>query len=369
MFVQPRLRVGAPGSGVEIAPDEAHIRLVEGCLVAGAAGDMIGGPYETWSAARMRAEQVRPVISDRSRIGDDTQLMLFTLEGVIRARVRGWSKGICWPPGVIWHAYLRWGITQGIEPPADRKELVESGWLYSHEVLYDRCRPSPRCLAAVREDVRGTVEEPPNAAVGSGAIMRIAPVGLLFDGGSVVEYAAQTAALTHGGAKAIAATSAYAALLNQLVEGVEFRSALERAVTMCRALPAAEVLRPALAKAIDLARRSPRSAAAMHQLGTGQTSLGALLHAVYATLCTDTTEQAVAVAIHQDGSSATSGALAGQVSALVHGPEKVPSAWRAQLPVTGLITEMVNDWPRIAEANWYVHDELADELWEKYPGY
>ena len=29
-----------------------------------------------------------------------------------------------------------------------------------------------------------------------------------------------------------------------------------------------------------------------------------------------------------------------------------------------VITEMVNDWPRIAEANWHVHDEPA-ELWEK----
>ena len=175
--------------------------------------------------------------------------------------------------------------------------------------------------------------------------MRIAPVGLLFDEGSVVEYASQIAAFTHGGPKAIAATSAYAAVLNQLVEGADLGIALQRAITLCRALPASEVLRPALAKAIDLAERSPRSPAAMHQLGTGQTSLGALLHAVYATLCTDTAEQAVAVAIHQDGSSATGGALAGQISALVHGPETVPSAWRAQVPVAGLITEMVNDWP------------------------
>ena len=97
-----------------------------------------------------------------------------------------------------------------------------------------------------------------------------------------------------------------------------------------RTLPVAEVLRPALAKASDLAKRSPRSPAAIHELGTGQTFLGALLHAVYATLCTDTAEHAVAVAIHQEGSSATSGALAGQVSALVYDPEKVPSAWRAQ---------------------------------------
>ena len=110
---------------------------------------------------------------------------------------------------VIWHAYLRWGITQGIEPPAGRKELVESGWLCAHEVPSDRCRPSPRCLAAVQEDVRGTVQEPPNAAVDSRAIMRIAPMGLLLYGCSVVEYAAQRAALTQRGAKTIAATSSY----------------------------------------------------------------------------------------------------------------------------------------------------------------
>lgn len=352
-----------------MARGDIRIQPAEACLIAGAAAGMVGGPYEMWSAARMAAEQVRPVISERSRIGDDTQLSLFTLEGLLRARVRGSVKGICWPPAVIWYACLRWGITQGIEPPADCKELVESGWLYTHDVLYDRCGPSPRCLAAVRSGVHGTVEEPANAAIGSGAIMRIAPVGLFSDRESVVEFASQTAALTHGGPKAIAATSAYAALLNEMMEGAELESALQSAITLCRALPASEVLRPALAKAIALAEHNPRSPEAIHRLGSGQTSLGALLHAVYATLCTDTPEQAVAVAIRQDGSSATSGALAGQISALVHGPETVPLAWRVQVPVARLITEMVNDWSRIAEANWYAHDELADELWEKYPGY
>ncbi len=40
-------------------------------------------------------------------ITDDTQMTLFTAEGILRAVVRGRLKGICHPPSVLHHAYLR----------------------------------------------------------------------------------------------------------------------------------------------------------------------------------------------------------------------------------------------------------------------
>ncbi|MDO5757612.1 MAG: ADP-ribosylglycohydrolase family protein [Rhodobacterales bacterium] len=49
-----------------------------------------------------------PHVGPRGAITDDTQMMLFTTEGIIRALIRGELKGICHPPSVIHHALLRW---------------------------------------------------------------------------------------------------------------------------------------------------------------------------------------------------------------------------------------------------------------------
>ncbi|WP_202802083.1 ADP-ribosylglycohydrolase family protein [Paenisporosarcina sp. TG-14] len=36
-----------------------------------------------------------------SEITDDTQMTLFTVEGILKAENRGMSKGVCHPPSVV----------------------------------------------------------------------------------------------------------------------------------------------------------------------------------------------------------------------------------------------------------------------------
>src|SRR5215472_8202011 len=90
---------------------------ISGCMLAGAVGDALGGPVEfmSWAEIRRRfgpAGVTAPL--SPARFTDDTQMTLFTVEGLIRGRVRDRSKGICHPPDVVRHAYLRWLHTQGI---------------------------------------------------------------------------------------------------------------------------------------------------------------------------------------------------------------------------------------------------------------
>ena len=88
-------------------------------LLGGAYGDSLGAEIEFLSLAEIR-RQFPDGISDlpphqglRGAITDDTQMTLFTAEGLIRAHVRGALKGICHPPSVVHHALLRWYRTQG----------------------------------------------------------------------------------------------------------------------------------------------------------------------------------------------------------------------------------------------------------------
>jgi len=85
-----------------------------GCLLGGAVGDALGAPVEFRSIHDIRSKYGPTGIADydlaygrRGAITDDTQMTLFTAEGLLRADVRWHHKGICHPASVIHHAYIR----------------------------------------------------------------------------------------------------------------------------------------------------------------------------------------------------------------------------------------------------------------------
>lgn len=90
-----------------------------GCMLGGAVGDALGAPVEFMRISEIRRKYGKSGITDYDtaygRIGaitDDTQMTLFTAEGLLRAWTRGNTKGICNPPSVVHHAYKRWLHTQ-----------------------------------------------------------------------------------------------------------------------------------------------------------------------------------------------------------------------------------------------------------------
>jgi hypothetical protein len=66
--------------------------------------------------ARFGPGGIRDFVPSYGRIGaitDDTQMTLFTAEGLLRSATRLAARGVCYPPMVVHHAYLRWLKTQG----------------------------------------------------------------------------------------------------------------------------------------------------------------------------------------------------------------------------------------------------------------
>jgi hypothetical protein len=110
-----------------VDPAEAR-RRIRGSLLAGAVGDALGAPVEFLSLAGIRAEHgpsgVTGYLPAYGRPGgaitDDTQMTLFTAEGMIRAMVRSTHRGIVHVPSVVQGAYLRWLATQAVTRPPTR---------------------------------------------------------------------------------------------------------------------------------------------------------------------------------------------------------------------------------------------------------
>ncbi len=175
-------------------------------MLGGAIGDALGAPVEFWSLseirARLGADGVTGFVNGEAAVTDDTQMTIFTAEGLIRASVRARSRGICHAPGVVHRAYLRWLYTQGV--PWENNSAAAGandpdGWLVLEQRLHRRRAPGNTCLSALQSGHAGSIDQPLNHSMGCGGVMRAAPVGLLLaEPDKAFQLGCEVAALTHG---------------------------------------------------------------------------------------------------------------------------------------------------------------------------
>jgi ADP-ribosylglycohydrolase len=149
-------------------------------LIGGAVGDALGAPVEF-----MSLEEIRSTLGDvgvhgyleafgrYGAITDDTQLTMFTAEGLLRAYACGAMTGSADVPAIVANAYLRWLHTQR-ETAAVAPDL--DGWLLREKALFASRVPGITVVDALRK--RASLgERPRNTSKGCGGVMRVAPVG------------------------------------------------------------------------------------------------------------------------------------------------------------------------------------------------
>lgn len=119
---------------------------IKDCLLGGATGDALGAPVESlnWTEDKQQfgSSGIRgfsQVYGMTGAITDDTQMMLLTAEGLLRAQVRKAARVLCNPPSVIHHALLRWHLTQDGGPATD---VGKDGWLIQENSLWSRRAPA-----------------------------------------------------------------------------------------------------------------------------------------------------------------------------------------------------------------------------------
>ncbi len=207
-----------------------------GCLLGGAIGDALGEPVEFLSWFEIEREYGGKGIRDfvlgkrgKAKITDDTQMTLFTAEGLLRAFCRGNHKGI--GPAfnsVAYHAYLRWLYTQGeTSPDASFRREDFDGWLLNIKDLLHRRAPGNTCLSALKSGKMGRIDQPINNSKGCGGVMRAAPVGLIiWDEEKAFNIACELAAITHGHPSGYLAAGVFAAIIFNIIAGKDLIDAI-----------------------------------------------------------------------------------------------------------------------------------------------
>src|SRR5215510_3439728 len=98
----------------------------------------------------------------RGAITDDTQMTLFTAEGLLRAIARRRRDGVYRPSSAIHQAYIRWLRTQSESSRAHFSEDKMNGWLIGVKGLHSRRAPGNTCLSALRGEEMGAMQPPLN---------------------------------------------------------------------------------------------------------------------------------------------------------------------------------------------------------------
>ena len=314
---------------------------IRGCLLGGAVGDALGAPVEFLSLAAIRSrfgeDGLVGMVPAYGRVGaitDDTQMTLWTVEGLLRGECRGIQTGILHMPSVVHQAYLRWLKTQGMDSrdPGSEFALAEDslGWLFGIRALHSSRAPGNTCLSALASVGMGTIERPKNDSKGCGGVMRVAPAGLYeATPERAFELACALAALTHGHPTGYLASGCLAAIVAAILAGETVRGAVAKAMEILAAKPGHEETTACLDRALDLLDGgAPPTPETVERIGAGWIAEEALAVSVYAALLfPDDFRQCMLLAVNHGGDSDSTGAIAGNILGALLGPDAIPREW------------------------------------------
>lgn len=171
-----------------------------GCLVGGAVGDALGYPVEfIYSYTGIEAQYGENGIKEfdieapytEAQVSDDTQMTLYTAEGLLEAERSG--KPIV---DAVTDAYLAWYGRQS----GKKVEVGYDSELYNIREINESRAPGNTCMSALLSIKSG--RKPSNASKGCGGVMRVAPVGIYgmshgWDLDRTARVAGEIAEITH----------------------------------------------------------------------------------------------------------------------------------------------------------------------------
>ncbi len=333
------------------------IDKIRGCLIGGAAGDALGYPIEFDRLREIKKEYGDPGITKytisyetgTAIVSDDTQMTLFTAEGILAAM----RDGVLMPGdkklyGYVHNAYIDWYETQGRIPGKRPLKDPPANELMDIPDLYKSRAPGTTCINALGNLKRRSLYKPLNNSKGCGGIMRVAPAGLLYPNAGleeVVEMAAEISAITHGHPLGCFPSGIFAAIVHQAVWSEEKKNLSEMiddAVNAARNLYGKsdywDELESLIDKAIDFADNDRDDERNLKELGEGWVAEETLAVALYCTLRYENNFSAgIITAVNHDGDSDSTGAVTGNILGALNGYDNIDPKWKDLLQFRGLL--------------------------------
>ena len=343
------------------------IDKARGCLIGGAAGDALGYAVEFSSLnsiiSRYGSQGITEYSLDHSgtaRFSDDTQMTLFTAEGLLSAYQDNSNPTLQDIDRHIKEAYLAWFATQtSFQLP------LPSSWLTHVRDLWARRAPGNTCLSALSSLEQGRPVH--NDSKGCGAVMRVAPVGVFYAAhqndctmqnpqgmiDKCAKVAADSARLTHLHdlstlASVFTALVIFECMKTHVIDRMTFRSIISDAMNVTLAtMPESGNSKKFVAiiqKALDLAASPRPDREAIRELGEGWVAEETAAIAVFCVMRhIRDFEGCLAAAVNHDGDSDSTGAVAGNIIGAILGYTGIPEKFRKDLELRDVIVSVADD--------------------------
>lgn len=338
-----------------------------GCLLGGAIGDALGAPLEFINTlGEIRARFGHAGLTDYfpahhrlAAITDDTQMTLFTAEGLLRADNCRRGGGACDTVAIVHRAYRRWLNTQGLHVTDSAVGDLGTGWLWTLRALHDRRAPGGTCLSALESQASGTMGSDFNDSKGCGGVMRMAPAGLVSR--EPFQLGCELAALTHCHPSGYLAAGFLAQVIAEVIAEVPLETAIAVATERLRTYPRHHGCLQAVQAAVRLAQDGEPTAERVPKLGAGWVAEEALAISLYCALVARDFEHGVLLAVNHAGDSDSTGSITGNILGALWGRQALPERWLEPLELRAEIEELATDLYR-----HFITGDAANDC-EKYP--
>jgi len=351
--------------------EKVYINKIRGSLVGGAIGDALGYPVEFMGYDYIIDKYGGKGITrfelnnGLALISDDTQMTLFTANGILNAYSYLKGHGIMrWPLSYIRDAYVEWYKTQYEEPSGIQNATCR---LCEIDELYSERAPGTTCMGALRNIMYHKRVQ--NESKGCGGIMRVSPIALY---GAVHNIgiedttllACDAARITHQHPLGFLSAGIFAYFLYELVrkddpiDMVWGKSTLKHGFEVLRSLKddySKENYAEQVGRYIDELQRGTEGVLdfvsnglsdvdAIHQLGGGWTGEEAWYIALFCTMRhLDNFENAVCAAVNHSGDSDSTGAICGNLMGTIVGYDVIPDYYKSCLELRNVIEKMADE--------------------------
>lgn len=321
-----------------------QLDTIQGCLIGGAIGDAFGFPVEFYEDCDIFKKYGENGITELQLYGgiahfsDDTQMSLFTCDGLISASNRFENPTADNYIQCIYESYMNWLHTQDNTFLLDEK-IARSDLLKVKE-LHQQRGPGRTCLTSLQSGKCGTFTYKLNDSKGCGGIMRVAPIALYlaqikkFEVKDVALVAARSAAITHSHALGYIPAAYLAAFLWFMLKGLPFGRACSKTDCVIKELfhdsADAKKCLDLVRKARDLACPDDEEQAlddleAIRMLGEGWVAEETLAIAMYCAFkYSDDFEKAIIAAANHSGDSDSTAAVTGNILGAYWGLRRLP---------------------------------------------
>lgn len=326
-------------------------RLLDRCrgsLAGGAFGDALGYPVEfVGSFEQIRFKYGEEGVTDydlnyewlqpgfdKAQFSDDTQMSLYTAEGLLEAEKEG--KPVL---PMICNAYLAWYGPQ----TGQKVKYAYSSRLAGIPDINQRRAPGNTCLSALAAIRNG--REPMNDSKGCGGVMRVAPVGIYgaahgWPLEQTARVAGEAAEITHLHAlstypSAMLAVMVQLCMLADRTDAAGFKAIVDESLKVVESVYGAEdakmaVLRNLIAKAVRLEDNLLSDWEIIENgLGGGWVAEETLAIAIFCVLRhVGDFDACLISAVNHGGDSDSTGAVAGNIIGAILGYEAIACKWK-----------------------------------------